>query len=102
MRKALLCILVAAWAVATVGCAGDGEKSAAEKEFQKLYKEYSARFHEKMVGTAETMKPVQITAEAARIWDETFAAHKDLISRRVSQILGQLEEATTYDEDLYL
>ena len=102
MRKALLYVLVAAWAVAAVGCAGDGGKSATEKEFQKLYKEYSARFHEKMVGTAETMKPVQITAEAARIWDEVFGARKELINQRVAEILSRLNEATPYDEDLYL
>jgi len=102
MKKVLLAVLVAAWAVLAAGCVGDGGKSATEEEFQKLYKEYSSRFHEKMVGTAETMKPVQITAEAARIWDETFAAHKDLIGRRVAEILRQLDDAAPYNEDLYL
>ena len=97
MKKALL-----AWAVLASGCVSDGGKSATEKEFQRLYKEYSARFHEKMVGTAETMKPVQITAEAARIWDETFAGKEGLIGRRVAEILSQLEDAKSYDEDLYL
>ncbi len=102
MRKVLLCVLVAAWAVAAVGCAGDGGKSATEKEFQKLYKEYSARFHEKMVGTAETMRPILITAEAARIWDEVFGARKDLLNRRVAEVLSRLDEAAPYNEDLYL
>jgi len=77
-------------------------KSATEKEFQRLYKGYSARFHEKMVETAETMKPAQITAEAARIWDATFAGKKDLIDRRVAEILADLDEAAPYDSDAYL
>jgi len=77
-------------------------KSATEKEFQRLYREYSARFHEKMVDTAETMKPVQITAEAARIWDATFAGKKDLIDRRVAEILAELDGAAPYDSDAYL
>jgi len=102
MRKVLLGVLAAVWAVLAVGCAGDGGKSATEKEFQKLYKEYSARFHEKMVGTAETMQPVQITAEAARFWDETFSGKKDLIDRRVREILNQLDDAASYNQDLYL
>jgi len=102
MKKALLAVLAVAWAVLALGCVSDGGKSATEEEFQRLYKEYSVRFHEKMVGTAETMKPVQITAEAARIWDETFSGKEDLISRRVAEILNQLEEAKSYDEDLYL
>ncbi|HUU89756.1 MAG TPA: hypothetical protein VM238_00950 [Phycisphaerae bacterium] len=102
MKKVLLAVLAVAWAVLALGCVGDGGKSATEKEFQRLYKEYSARFHEKMVGTAETMKPVQITAEAARLWDETFAGKDDLIGRRVTEILNQLDEAKPYNEDLYL
>ena len=102
MKKVLLAVLAVAWAVLALGCVGDGGKSATEKEFQRLYKEYSVRFHEKMVGTAETMKPVQITAEAARIWDETFSGKEDLIGRRVGEILSQLEDAKSYDEDLYL
>jgi len=102
MRKVLLGVLAAAWAVMAVGCTSDGGKSATEEEFQRLYREYSARFHEKMVGTAETMKPVQVTAEAARIWDETFAGRGDIIKRRVGEILRDLDAAKPYDKDLYL
>ena len=90
MKKALLAVLAVAWAVLALGCVSDGGKSATEEEFQRLYKEYSVRFHEKMVGTAETMKPVQITAEAARIWDETFAGKEKGLKVREIIIFHEL------------
>ena len=102
MRHAVLFAMVAALAMVAVGCSGEGEKSATEKEFQGLYKTYSTRFHEKMVGTAENMKPVQVTAEAARIWDETFASHPALIDKRVAEILKNLDDATPVDKELYV
>ena len=102
MRHAVLFAMVAALAMVAVGCSGEAEKSATEKEFQRLYKEYSVRFHEKMVGTAENMKPVQVTAEAARIWDETFATHRALIDKRVAEILKNLDDAPPVDEELYV
>lgn len=111
MRKALLGVLAAALAVA-MGCqeADSGKsaseaasgKSASEKEFQDLYKQYSTRFHEKMVTSAEGMQPVQITAEAARIWDDIFAGKQAVLDARVKEILADLEPAPALDENNYL
>ena len=52
--------------------------------------------------SAEELQPIQITAEAARIWDETFSGHKDLLKKRVAEILKELDAAPAFQEDLYL
>jgi hypothetical protein len=88
--------------LAAVGCQPPAGPSTSEKQFQKLYKEYSNLFHEKMVSSAEQTPPIQITAEAARIWDRVFAGREDLIRTRQREILDDLDAAPTLDEDLYL
>ena len=100
MRKVLVCVLAMAWVAGAIGCGGG--PSATEKEFQKLYKQYSARFHEKMVVEAETLQPIQVTAEAARIWDDVFATHKEVLKHRVEEILRDMDTAPPIQEDQYL
>jgi hypothetical protein len=101
MRKLLVCVLTVAWATAIIGCGDTGGKTDTEKEFLKLTKQYSARFYEKMTTQAETMQPVQVTAEAARIWDEVFSPHKALLGKRVQEILNDLDTCPPIQEDLY-
>ena len=101
MRKLVVCVLTVAWATAIIGCGDTGSKTDTEKEFLKLTKQYSARFYEKMTTQAETMQPVQVTAEAARIWDEVFSPHKALLGKRVQEILNDLDTCPPIQEDLY-
>ena len=101
MRKLLVCVLTVAWTTAIIGCGDTGGKTDTEKEFLKLSKQYSARFYEKMTTQAETMQPVQVTAEAARIWDEVFSPHKALLSKRIQEILNDLDTCPPIQEDLY-
>lgn len=77
-------------------------KSDVQQEFEKLYKEYSRRFHDRMIEKAEALKPVEIVAEAARTWDEVFGPRKDLVRRRAVEILNELDPAQPVQEDLYL
>jgi hypothetical protein len=103
MKRVWVCVLAVAWMAALIGCGESGAgKSDTEKEFQKLYKQYSARFYEKLTTEAETMNAVQIMAEAARIWDEVFGPHKTLVAQRVDEILKDLDMAGPIQEDLYL
>lgn len=101
MRKLLVAVLALAWTIGITGCSGGGP-TPSEKDFQKLYREYSARFHEKMVTGAEMLPPIQITAEAARIWDEVFATHKDVLKKRCQEVLSDLDKGTVPQEDLYI
>ncbi|MFO8012022.1 MAG: hypothetical protein R6X20_01825 [Phycisphaerae bacterium] len=102
MRQVLVLILAMLAACALTGCQKPGGQSAAEQEFKRLYEEYSDRFHEKMIGSAKSMTPAQITAEAARIWDEVFAGHQDVLDARVQEILGKLDAAEPFDEAVYV
>jgi len=102
MRKALLPTLLLLLATGLIGCEGRSAEPTAKKEFQKLYREYSARFHEKMAGSAQTMKPAQITAEAARIWDTVFASHQDVVDARIKNILQDLGDAEPFNEEMYV
>jgi len=100
MRKVLVCLAVAAWAAMAVGCGELGSgKSATEKKFEDLYKQYSSRFHEKMTTEAEKMTAEQITAEATRIWDDVFGSQKDLLRQRVEEILADLDMAAPVNEN---
>jgi hypothetical protein len=108
MRKALLGILTLAFAALLVGCGGGGggqtpAQATAEKEFEKLYRQYSARFYDKMTAPeAGALQPVEVTIEAAKMWDEVFGPHKDLMKRRIEEILKNLDTATPIQEDLYV
>ena len=101
MRKLLVCVLSAAGAAAILGCGDTGTKTDTEKEFLKLSKQYSARFYEKMTTQAEIMQPVQVTAEAARIWDEVFSPHKPVLTKRIQEVLNDLDTCPPIQEDLY-
>jgi hypothetical protein len=102
MRKVLLPLTLSLLA-ALAGCQAPSGESATEKEFEALYREYSARFHEKMVGgAAENMQPAQITAEAARIWNDVFGPRPDLLQARVREILAELDDAPPYNEAEYI
>ena len=102
MRRILMGAMLTAVCLWVAGCGGGDGKSSNEKEFQKLYKSYSTRFHEKMVTEAERLQPVEVYAEAARMWDETYALHKDILAGRVKEILGDLDAAPPIQEDMYL
>jgi len=92
MKKTLLVGLAVAWTLALGGCTGGGP-TAAEKEFQKLYRQYSDKFYERMTGQTEKMTTDMVYAEADRLWGETFGSHKDLIKRRAAEILAALDNA---------
>lgn len=100
--------LVAAGMVLAVGCAqpdpqGEtGTETDTEMAFKDLYREYSDRFHEKMVSQARQIQPMRITAEAARMWDDVFAGHVDLVRARQAELLEELPPADDFDESLYL
>ncbi len=100
MRRSLLA-LVAIGTMLAAGCTQQGGQSETEEAFRKLYREYSERFHEKMVTEAEDIQPVQITAEAARIWSDVFGDHKDIVRARQAELLQELDPAANFDEDLY-
>ena len=100
MRTAIIALGLAALLAA--GCQTPSGQSASEKQFQRLFKEYSNLFHEKMVSSAEQTAPIQITAEGARIWDRVFTGHEGLIQQRQKEILDELDAAPPIDEDLYL
>jgi len=102
MRKTLFCLLLVPMLTVLAGCPAPSGESTTKQKFEDLYKEYANRFHEKMVGSAETMQPVQVTAEAARIWNDVFGPHKDLVEARVKEILADLDQAEPFDENLYL
>jgi hypothetical protein len=90
-------------AAATAGGAPPAEPQppSAKKEFQDLYKQYSKRFYEAMLLQAEGMQPAQIMLEASRIWNEVFAAHKDLLRQRCEEILAELETVPPIRGELY-
>ena len=97
MKKALLC-LVAVGALIILGCSGSGPgtpapSSSSEKEYSKLYKQYSTKFHEKMAQDVESLKGDEIGAEAERIWEETFGPRQALLKQRAAEILRDLDAA---------
>jgi hypothetical protein len=95
-------VLVAGVAL-LVGCGNQSPSS--EKEFDKLYKQYSARFYERMrmdTVDPETLNPTQVMLEAAKTWDEVFAPHKDLLKTRSEELLKNLDDAAPLQEDLYV
>jgi hypothetical protein len=108
MRQVLMVTLAVLIGCGLAGCQKSADdatpsgKSATTKEFRKLYEQYSDRFHEKMVGSAETVTPAQIYAEASRIWDEVFAGHQDVLDARVQEILDDLDDAEPLDEAQYV
>ena len=104
MKQVLICMCLAAWVTIVAGCSSPPTSPAnTDKEFEKLYKEYSARFYENMTTKSdESLTPAQITADASRIWEEIFGTQKDLLKRRTEESLKKLDTATPVQEDLYL
>jgi hypothetical protein len=100
MKKVLVCVLAVAWMAMLRGCGEGGGKTATQKEFEKLYKQYSTRFYEKLTTEAEALQPPQVFAEAARLWEDVFGPHKDVLARRSEEILKELDAATPIQEDL--
>lgn len=103
MRKWLVCALAVVGACAVLGCSEGGSgKTDNEKKFQDLYKQYSARLNEKMTQPqAESIPPLEVTAESARLWDEVFGPHKALVAKRAEEILKELDTCPAIQEDLY-
>jgi hypothetical protein len=102
MRNLLVFALAVVWACSVVGCGeGGAGKTDTEKNFQELYKQYSARFYEKTTNQAQAMPPMQVTQEASRIWDEVFSPNKALVTKRVEEILKELDQCPAIQEDQY-
>ncbi|MCX5647897.1 MAG: hypothetical protein NTX40_02195 [Planctomycetota bacterium] len=84
---------------AAAGCSDRQE--ANRKQFEDLYKEYSDRFHEKMATQAGSLNPAQVAAEAARMWNNIFDGHKDIVRRRAEDVLRDLRDAPAINEKEY-
>ena len=97
MTRILTCVLAIAWVVMLAGCSEGGGKTASEKQFEDLYKQYSARFYDRVTLDTNLM-PNQITPEAARIWDEVYGPHKALLTKRSDEELKNLDAAPTVTE----
>jgi len=95
MKRVLLCVLAAGWALAAIGCSSSGPQpsSSSAKEFGKLYKQFADRFHDKMAEEGDALKAEQATAEASRLWQETFGPRKALLKQRCEELLNDLEPA---------
>ena len=102
MKKVLVCILAIAWMAMLVGCGEPGGKTATQKDFEKLYKQYSTRFYDKLTTEPETTQAAQVFAEAARIWEDVFGPHKDVLARRSEEILKELDTSPPVQEDIYI
>ena len=103
MRRAIF-VLPALVIAVGAGCWQKPKESATEREFRRLRQTYVDRFNERMIPSAESEKiqPVQITAEAARIWQSVFEGHEDVVRARQKELLDSLEEAPPIDRDLHL
>ena len=102
MRKLLVCSLVVAWACAAVGCGeGGAGKTDTEKKFQELYKQYSARFYQETTNQVQSMPPMEVTKQASRLWEEVFSPNKALVTKRVDEILKELDQCPAIQEDQY-
>lgn len=100
MKRILLCVVAAAWTLAAIGCSpSDTQLSASEKEYNRLYKQYADRFHDKMAKEGDAPKPEQMAAEASRLWEETFGPHKALLKERAGELLKTLDSAPAIIEN---
>jgi hypothetical protein len=108
VMKVIWAVLAIVCAATMAGCGNSGgdttpTPSNAEKDFQTLYRQYSAKFYKQVTPQeAEVRKPEELAVEAAKIWDSVFAAHKDLLATRAAEILKELDKATPLKEDLYV
>jgi hypothetical protein len=75
--------------------------SDTQEQFNRLYRQFSDRFHEKMIRMAEDLTSAEIAAAAAALWHEVFAGRQDLLSRRSRELLAQLGGAPSIDESQY-
>ncbi len=100
MRTALPLFLVVALTL-TAGCETSPDATSARKAFNRLYQRYSERVHEQLLPKAESMSPAEITAEAARIWDEVIGPHRDVLDACVREILMDLDTAEPLDESRF-
>lgn len=102
----LLVLVIAAWgAVLWAGAApvtpAAPDEAAVKKEFDRLYQDYSRRFHSKMVAEGEMYKPVQVMTAAAKVWDQVFGPRKDIVRARADAILKELEDSEPISEHLF-
>jgi hypothetical protein len=73
--------------------------SAATKEFEKLYKQYSVRFWELVSAPKSDIKtPDDVIILAAKTWQEVFGPHKDVVSAHVKEMLAGLDKAAPIRE----
>jgi hypothetical protein len=69
-------------------------QSATTKAFEKLYKQYSAKFWEQMNTPNPDIKtPDDVIKQAAKTWDDVFASHKAVLTARVKEMLADLDKA---------
>jgi hypothetical protein len=104
-------VLVAALAagiLAAAGCTGaaaqraaaDAGQSGVTRDFEKYYKQYSARFWERVSAPNSNLQSqADVFTMAAKTWDEVFGPHKDVVAARVKELLGDLEKAAPVQEE---
>jgi hypothetical protein len=97
--KNLACAVLTVCVLVAAGCSDRQE--ANRKQFEDLYKQYSDRFHEKMAAEHGQMTVSQVAIEAARMWNDVFDGHKDVVRRRAEDILRDLRDAPAIDEKEY-
>jgi hypothetical protein len=95
MRKLLAVAALIGFVTMMAGCSGGSGQSATTKDFEKLYKQYSAKFWEQMSQPNPGIKtPDDVIVLAAKLWGEVFTPHKDVLTARVKEMLADLEKAT--------
>jgi hypothetical protein len=102
----LFVLVVAAWGAALWAgtppvTPAAPDEAAVKKEFDRLYQDYSRRFHSRMVTEGEMNKPAQIMTEGAKLWDQVFGPHKDIVRARADGILKELEDSEPVSEHLF-
>jgi hypothetical protein len=102
----VLVAVLAAGTFAAAGCMASADanrtsgQTATAKDFEKLYKQYSARFWERInAPNSNLQSQADVFGLAAKTWDEVFAAHKDVVTARVKEMLGDLDKAAPVQEE---
>jgi len=97
MRTLSLALLAGIVLVMTSGCEG---KNTQADEFDKLFRDYSTRYHDTMIRqTPKTLEEVIKTA--VLMWEQTFDSHPELVTAKCQDILDNLPLAAPVDESQF-